>query len=94
MYFYFFRFCFCFLFYFCGIILVLWFLEMDCIKKYDVLNSNENIISEVQELVNIEGVCSNLDILKIFFDLDFNELKFIYEFFYFFNYDIIRFIKC
>lgn len=67
---------------------------MDCIKKYDVLNSNENIISEVQELVNIEGVCSNLDILKIFFDLDFNELKFIYEFFYFFNYDIIRFIKC
>lgn len=67
---------------------------MDCIKKYDVLNNNENIISEVQELVNIEGVCSNLDILKIFFDLDFNELKFIYEFFYFFNYDIIRFIKC
>lgn len=67
---------------------------MDCIKKYDVLNKNENIISEVQELVNIEGVCSNLDILKIFFDLDFNELKFIYEFFYFFNYDIIRFIKC
>lgn len=82
MYFYFSRFCPCFLFYLCGTIPALWLLEMDRIKKYDALNSNENITSEVQELTNIEGVCSNLDILKTFLDSDLNELKLIYEFFH------------
>lgn len=67
---------------------------MDRIKKYDALNSNENITSEVQELANIEGVCSNLDILKTFLDSDLNELKLIYEFFHSSNYDITRSTKC
>lgn len=48
---------------------------MDRIKKYDALNSNENITSEVQELANIEGVRSNSDILKTFLDSDLNELN-------------------
>lgn len=67
---------------------------MDRIKKYDALNSNENITSEVQELANIEGVRSNLDILKTFLDSDLNELKLIYEFFHSSNYDITRSTKC
>lgn len=67
---------------------------MDRIKKYDALNNNENITSEVQELANIEGVCSNLDILKTFLDSDLNELKLIYEFFHSSNYDITRSTKC
>lgn len=63
------------MFYLCGTIPALWLLEMDRIKKYDALNSNENITSEVQELANIEGVRSNLDILKTFLDSDLNELN-------------------
>lgn len=82
------------MFYLCGTIPALWFLEMDRIKKYDALNNNENITSEVQELANIEGVCSNLDILKTFLDSDLNELKLIYEFFHSSNYDITRSTKC
>lgn len=82
------------MFYLCGTIPALWLLEMDRIKKYDALNNNENITSEVQELANIEGVCSNLDILKTFLDSDLNELKLIYEFFHSSNYDITRSTKC
>lgn len=82
------------MFYLCGTIPALWLLEMDRIKKYDALNKNENITSEVQELANIEGVCSNLDILKTFLDSDLNELKLIYEFFHSSNYDITRSTKC
>lgn len=63
------------MFYLCGTIPALWLLEMDRIKKYDALNKNENITSEVQELANIEGVRSNLDILKTFLDSDLNELN-------------------
>lgn len=82
------------MFYLCGTIPALWLLEMDRIKKYDALNKNENITSEVQELANIEGVRSNLDILKTFLDSDLNELKLIYEFFHSSNYDITRSTKC